>query len=190
MKSSPPIRLLALVALAPLPWLAGCGGQPQATTTAPTAAVALPAALFAPIAGQPVAIATARQSAADGDRIVLRGLVGGRLDPFVEGRALMLLVDDSLPLCQGCCDTPWDMCCERPEKIAAHSATIQVVDPAGQPLRASLRGQGGLAPLARVTVAGTVRRQGEAIFLVDADHLSVHPAHSVGVAGETPCCPH
>lgn len=190
MKSSSSIHGLAILALTSLPWLAGCGGQSQENPAAPPAAAILPGTLFAAVADQPISIVEARQNAVDGERVVLRGMVGGRLAPFVEGRAIMLLVDESLPLCQGCCDTPWDMCCERPDIIAAHSATIQVVDTAGQPLRTSLRGQAGLAPLVRVAVEGTVKRQGEAVFLVNADRLAIQPAGSASPPCGSACGSH
>jgi hypothetical protein len=171
--------LLTTVTLASLPWFAvGCG-RPRETAPASTAtamagvAAAIPDTLFAPLEGEPLSIAEARQSAGDGDRVLIHGRIGGRADPFVAGRAVVLLIDESLPLCQGCCDTPWDLCCERPADTLAHSATVQVVDAAGQPLRVSLRGQGGLKPLARVAVAGTVKRESDALFVVVAERISL-----------------
>lgn len=166
---------ITAAALLALPfWTGGCGKSPEAAAPRPEAV--FPAALFAPIEGTPVGVAEARNTVQDGEQVVLRGWIGGRVDPFVENRAVMLLVDESLPLCQEACKTPWDLCCSPAEKIRANTVTVQVADAAGQPLRAALRGQGGLKPAAKVTVAGTVRREGDAVFLVTAAQLAVLPA--------------
>jgi hypothetical protein len=161
-------------------WLGGCGGREEAAgngrtpVAAPESGAVLPPGLFAPIDDTPVGIVDARATAAHGDRVVLRGMVGGRLDPFVAQRAVMILVDEGLPHCSG--KTPWDMCGVHPQTIAAHSVTVEVNDAAGQPLRTSLRGQGGLEPMARVVVSGTVRRESDVTFVVTADRIHVASA--------------
>jgi hypothetical protein len=101
---------LAAAAMLALPfWTGGCGKSPEAAAPPPEAT--FPATLFAPVEGTPGGVAEARNAVQDGEQVVLRGWIGGRVDPFVENRALMLLVDESLPLCQESCKTPWDLCC-------------------------------------------------------------------------------
>lgn len=178
---------LAAAAMLAIPlWTGGCGKSGE-----PTAAVAeslLPPALFGTVEGVALGVAEARETAQDGDQLVLRGWIGGRVEPFVENRAIFLLVDDSLPLCQDTCKTPWDLCCSPGEKIRANTVTVQIADEAGQPLRASLRGQGGLSPAAGVVVAGTVRRDGDALFLVNAERIAVQS--QTGAATCATGCPH
>lgn len=166
---------IAAAALLTLPfWAGGCGKAPEAA--APRPEPVFPVALFAPVSGTPIGVTEARNTVQDGDQVVLRGWIGGRLDPFVENRAVMLLVDESLPLCDEGCKTPWDACCFPAEKTRANTVTVQVADATNQPLRVSLRGQGGLEPAVKVAVAGTVHREGDAVFLVTAERLAVLPA--------------
>jgi hypothetical protein len=134
--------------------------SPQA---APPSANALPAGLVLqtqPADAKPVL--DIRKSAKEGDPVVMTGVVGGRKDPIAQNRAIFTLIDPSLPTCDKNngtmkmehCETPWDACCSPADEIASHSATVQVVDPAGKPLKTRLAGVAGLAPLKRVSVVG------------------------------------
>jgi hypothetical protein len=64
------------------------------------------------------------------------------------------------------CPTPWDYCCETPASKLANSATIQLVDGAGQPLSIDLESF-GLKPLEEVIVVGTVglRPSGDVLMI-------------------------
>jgi hypothetical protein len=74
------------------------------------------------------------------------------------------------------CKTPWDACCEPSEKIAANSATVQVVDDKGKLLAATLENVAGLKPLSKVTVAGVARRPaGSDVLIVEANKIHVTP---------------
>mgnify|MGYP006138360095 CR=1 FL=1 len=42
------------------------------------------------------------------------------------------------------CKTPWDACCEPRESLQANTATIQIVDASGKPLKTGLRGVNGI----------------------------------------------
>lgn len=57
-------------------------------------------------------LAAALSDATDGQIVTIRGSVGGRKNPFVDGWAAVLLVDPNLPNCaahgDGNCPTPWD----------------------------------------------------------------------------------
>jgi len=115
-------------------------------------------------------VKSAKAAAKPGDRVVIRGRIGGSLEPFVEGRAIFTLMDKALPACSDNpddhCTTPWDYCCESPEDIALHAATIRVVGPDGAPLRAGLKGEGGLKELSEVVVVGEVAEDSEGGNLV------------------------
>jgi hypothetical protein len=62
------------------------------------------------------------------------------------------------------CKTPWDYCCTPREELRAHSATIQLVDENGAPIRTDIKGRRGIRELSDLTITGTV---------VSADHNSL-----------------
>jgi len=96
--------------------------------------------------------------ASSDEELVVRGRIGGRVDPFVAGSAIFLLVDKSLKMCNerhgDGCRTPWDYCCEPREDLIAGMAMVQVVGDDGRPLNVGLRGRSGLEPGAEVVVVG------------------------------------
>jgi hypothetical protein len=163
--------ILTALALAAL--CAGCGGHDEsgsgheghehaqpAGKPAPAAADALPSGVM--LAASPGAardVADVKKTAKPGEDVIVRGRIG-TLSPFVEGRAVVTIVDPAIVPCtemsmDDACETPWDYCCSPKEEIAAHSATVQVVGADGQPLRHDLRLE-GLAPLWYVVVKGKV----------------------------------
>lgn len=155
----------------------------SATRAAPSARApesAVPAATFlasAPADAKPVK--EAKASAAMNDRVVLRGRIGSGEEPFVKGRAVFTVVDLGVKYCgeveKDDCKTPWDYCCEPPDVLSASSATIQLVDAAGHPLRTELSGTHGLRPLAVVTVVGKVSQKDGETFIINAENLYVQP---------------
>jgi hypothetical protein len=145
---------------------AGCdgGGTPQPApppSSADAAADALPQDLLVDAApAGAVAVATAKRSAQPGEEITVRGRVGGRKEPVIDGRASFLLADpDKISACDTRdddeCDTPWDFCCEPKEKITANTLTIQAADAAGRALKSDIAAA-GIEPGAFVVVRGTV----------------------------------
>jgi hypothetical protein len=156
--------------------IAGCGSEQPAGSKPPAAtAPALPAGLILdtpPADAQP--LAAVRPGAKAGDTITFTGYIGGRAKPFTEGRAVFVVADlVAAPPCTDGCPVPWDACCTDPDAIKANSATVQIVDAAGQPLRLTLSGVAGLTAGAEVTVTGTVREAGEGYLLVDAGGIAV-----------------
>ena len=159
----------------------GCEDKPTTTSNAPSqaapaAAEALPAGLVLTEAPADAKDVLALKGAKPGDEVVLRGKVGGRVEPFVEGRAVFQVVDASIKSCKDMpddhCKTPWDYCCE--PDVNQKSASVQVVGADGKPLRAGLKGVGGLQPLSEVTIKGTVVQAGEAgPVLVNATGIHV-----------------
>ncbi len=116
----------------------------------------------------------ARANAKPGDTIAFTGYIGGRAEPFTEGRALFVMTDmEKAPACGDECSIPWDACCVPKNEIGANSASVQVVDPDGQILRVNLKGENGLVPGAKVTVSGKVRESNDAVFIVDASNVAV-----------------
>ncbi len=141
-----------------------------------TGAGALPAGLL--VDGPPPEareVAEARRTAAEGDTLAVRGRIGGRKQPFVEGRAIFTLADLSIPTCADNpgddCPTPWDYCCEPPEHLAAHVLTVQVVGKDGRPLTANLSAA-GLKPMAEVVVQGRVSQKiNDKVLVLDASAI-------------------
>jgi hypothetical protein len=155
---------------------AGCGSE---ATNAPEATAKLPADLIATT--QPADakdLAAVKASAKAGDAIVIRGRVGGTESPLAENRAIMTIIDPSVPTCDktpmDTCKTPWDSCCEPADVRTAKSATVQVVGSDGKPIKASLKGVGGIAPSKQVVVAGTAKPAGDAL-VVEARQIYVLP---------------
>ncbi|MFG0276091.1 MAG: hypothetical protein ACF8QF_13650 [Phycisphaerales bacterium] len=100
-----------------------------------------------------VGVVEVRAAAQEGDSVVIRGRIGGRAEPISDGSPVFTIMDLSLAYCGQAsddgCTTPWDYCCETPEAIAAHAATVQVIGIEGGALT-------GLAALDEVVVVGTV----------------------------------
>lgn len=167
----------------------GCNQQQasgSSSTSAPAAREtaaqsALPAGLFAeslPTEGA-LPVFDARSKVEAGAEVTLTGYIGGRVEPFIEGRAMFVLADPAKAIsCDSMggedhCATPWDACCAPREDIAAGTATIQVTDAAGQPLKVALNGAGGLKPGSKITVQGKVRTKDEGAFIVDATRIAL-----------------
>lgn len=149
--------------------VAGCKDDSPTTVQAPVQqqaaapAEALPATLILNEAPQAATDVLALKQAKAGDEVVLRGKVGGRVEPFVNGRAVFQVVDTSIRSCKDLpgdtCETPWDYCCE--PDVNKKAATVQVVGADGKPLRANLKGVGGLKELSEVTIKGKVAQAGD-----------------------------
>lgn len=120
-------------------------------------------------------IKDAKEGTKQGETVVLVGRIGGRPVPFVGGRAVFLLADETLPPCTDGCATPWDFCCTPPNVIMEGLATVQVLGPDGKPLKTPLQNVNGLKPMAVVTVEGRVAKRDMNVFVVNADRIYVQP---------------
>ena len=131
-----------------------------------------------------VTITEARQNPAPGTRVILSGKVMGNENPIIKSRALLTLGDPakitSCDLVPGDeCPTPWDVCCDDPDVVTASIATIQVLDEQGKPLKAGLRGLGGLKELSSLIVVGEVAEgSSENNFLINATGIHVAMAEA------------
>ncbi|MCW1915017.1 hypothetical protein OJ996_15630 [Luteolibacter sp. GHJ8] len=159
--------------------LASCGEKKEAAAASsgsPTAAPAAPSAEVTKVtstapSGTAQAIHTVRTTAKPGDTITISGKIMGNASPFVEGRAVFILGDpELLTSCDEIpgdkCDTPWDVCCEPAEEKKQGTATVQIVDAEGRPLKEGVKGVAGLDHLAKVTVTGKVAEGSSADLLV------------------------
>tara|TARA_R110002095_G_scaffold151799_2_gene131424 strand:- start:63857 stop:64366 length:510 start_codon:yes stop_codon:yes gene_type:complete len=154
---------------------AGCGNSPPApegtsttetTTTAP--AVTSKVLLTSEPAGAKEVI-DARKSAQNDEEVVLVGRIGGSENPWVDGRAVFSIVDNSLKACSDIpgdgCAKPWDYCCET-DKLPTAMALIKVVDDKGTLINEDARKLLNLKELQTVVVKGKAQRD-------DAGNLTV-----------------
>jgi hypothetical protein len=167
--------------------LTGCGGDDSASTSNRTdasseqanASTGLPDGLFldtAPEGAKP--IKELKASAEQGDEVVIRVVVGGRVEPIVEGRASAAVIDAGLEnIClseEDHCKTPWDYCCAAPEDITANLANLQVVDDEGRVVSADLSKH--IKPLSTLVVRGTVGpRPDKQVLMVNATGIYIQP---------------
>ena len=134
----------------------GCADNGEAPQTD---AAPLPDALFLSEAPEGVqAITDLKSTAKEGDEVVVKVIVGGKMDPIVEGRASAAIIDASLA--NPCtseddhCKTPWDYCCTPTEDVTANLANLQILDDQGKVLAADLSSK--IEPLSVLTVRGIV----------------------------------
>lgn len=140
----------------------------------------LPEGLFlasAPEGAKP--ITALKQSAKQGDEVVVRVVVGGRVEPLVEGRASAAIIDAGVAnQCLGeddHCKTPWDYCCTLPEDVTANLATLQVINQDGKVLASGLGPD--IKPLATLVVRGVVGpRPDSQVLTINATGIYVEKA--------------
>ena len=134
-----------------------------------------------------ITITEARKKPTPGTRVTISGKVMGNDNPIVQSRALLTLGD---PTMLESCDlkpgdenpTPWNVCCADPDLVRASIATIQVLDEHGKPVKAGLRGVGGLQELSNLIVVGEVAEGSNADnFLVNATGIHVAAATTAGI---------
>jgi hypothetical protein len=102
-------------------------------------------------------VAEVREKAKTGDQVVVAGRVGGAKEPFMKGAAVFTVVDASLKPCTDECETPWDYCCEPPDRIAKNTITVEFREGAS-PIKTDARGFHGLDHLKNVVVTGEARK--------------------------------
>ncbi len=150
---------------------------PQATPAAP--APKIPTTVF--VTEKPKeakSVAVTKKSAKKGDTVVIEAKIGGRAEPFVKNRAIMMVADRSLKSCDQIpgdnCAKPWDYCCEPPESKKANLMTLQFVGEDGKPLKVGAQSVGGLEPLGLVVFEGTVAEKDEqGTFVVTVKRIFV-----------------
>lgn len=165
------------------------GGDDEASNNQTTASSALDTlqSLLLPEAPEgAITITEARKRPTPGTKVIVSGKVMGNDNPIIQSRALLTLGDptrlDSCDLIPGDeCPTPWDVCCADPDVVRASIATIQVIDENGKPVKAGLRGIGGLQELSKLIVIGEVADGSNANnFLVNATGIHVIASKSAG----------
>ena len=169
-------RIILTSSLLSAALLTGCGGTAESSpdaesnTSAPARVTTVNWLLDAAPDGAVEVGAVKASDIAEGDRVVIRGRIGGQVDPMTEDSGVFLIVDVALRHCGQIpgdkCRKPWDYCCEPKDNLLAHMATITLVDEAGAPLTTDATAT--LAPLDIVVVEGTLGPR------PSADVLTVH----------------
>ena len=171
------LSLLVIIAAAAI--LVGCGKKDnpgkKAGDGGKQAGALLAGLIVAELPGEAITPINAKPNVKVGDEVLLSGNIAGRKKPMVDGRAMFSLVGGELLMCDencGTCPTPWDLCCETPEDILKHAATIQVVGADGKPIKASLEGYAGLKRGKKILVKGKVQQMDEHTFIINATQIT------------------
>jgi len=176
-------RTRYLIAAALILALAGCGGPEPDQTSSPSRPDQLAHLFLENAPSIPTPVAQIVSDPVEGAEVSITGRIGGTLHPFGEGFAVFFLADDSLVFCNerpgDPCETPWDACCEDPEKITAGRLLVQFHDESGEVLPQSLEGVNGLSNLDMVTVTGTVVGGQEGVVTIHADALFIHEDETI-----------
>ena len=172
-------RVLVLASLVMV--LTGCGGEQSPQAAGPSGSTGEQAVKASWKLDSPPAdvkdVKTVKDEAKEGDTVVMRGVVGGRVEPITPSHGLFIVVDPALPSCadkeDDHCPTPWDYCCEPSDSLTANAATVQLRDADGQAIALQ---DGDISPLDIVIVHGKVGpRPNEQTLMVLADEIYVEP---------------
>lgn len=164
-------------------------GKVASAATADTPMTIAATGLFVPRAGLPAGllldkapeiapdVVDAKKGLKKGDTIVLKGRIGGSKDPFVKERAVFTLIGRGPKACNEIpgdkCPIPWDYCCTPRNEITAHSATVQIVDAKGMPLRTDIKGRWAIKELSELVIVGTVAEVRGDAMVVNATGIAV-----------------
>ncbi len=155
-----PIRsAFAVALLVSLAVLGGC--RKSSDSQSDTSAATLPASLFVSTApGGAESIASLKADAQEGDTVTIKAVVGGRKNTYVTNRAVMTVIDASVPNpCVGTddhCPTPWDYCCTPSDQLLPQMASVQILGADNRPLALDLAAVNELKPLNTLIIQGTV----------------------------------
>lgn len=137
-------------------------------------------------------VSVVKKDAKKGDTVIVKAKIGGRSEPFVKNRAIVIVADRCLKSCDqipgDTCAKPWDYCCEPPESLKANTMTLQFVDDAGKVIKTGAQGIHHLEPLALIVVEGTIaEKDDKGTCVVHVKRLFVEkPKKDEGTDGETP----
>jgi hypothetical protein len=171
--------LSCLVVFASVAMISGCGGSSIASISPPeTAPASIDGAKYV-LDEEPdgaVGVIAARESANDGEPIVVVGRIGGATNPWIDGRAAFMLLDASMTVVADGTDSAegqicMDDCCA--QQRATSTTLVKVVDASGRVLAADARQLLGVAADDMVVVRGTVSKDENGNFAVLADGVHI-----------------
>lgn len=138
-----------------------CREAEDTQSAGPSASSPLPASLFLDAVPEGItSVASLKASAQEGDAVVIKAVVGGRKQTFVNNRAVMTVIDATVDNpCTGeddHCPTPWDYCCTPPEQLLPNLASVQILGPDARALTTDLNSVADLKPLSVLVIQGIV----------------------------------
>lgn len=159
--------------------VAGCGGSSSANVSSQAAsAVSIDGSKYV-LADEPdgaIGVIAARESAKDGEPIVVVGRIGGAANPWIEGRAAFTLLDASKSIvATGTESKEGEICtgdCCASER-AGCTALVTVVDAGERVLAVDSRQLLGLVANDMVVVRGKAKKDDSGNFVVVADGVYV-----------------
>jgi hypothetical protein len=125
-----------------------------------------------------VGVIAARETAKDGDPIVVVGRIGGAKDPWIDGRAAFMLLDASIVVvADGTAGADGQICMEDccASQRADSTTLVKVVDENGKLLAVDARKLLGVSQDDVVVLRGTVSKDDAGNFIVLAN--GVHVRH-------------
>lgn len=158
--------------------LTGCGSAPDHSPAAAVAPTTLDGSKYL-LAEEPdgaVGVMAARETAKDGDPVVIVGRIGGAANPWIEGRAAFMLLDASkLMVAEGADAAAGELCtgdCCATER-ADCTTLVKVVDANGRLVAADSRQLLGLTTEDMVVVRGKAKKDESDNFTVLADAVYI-----------------
>lgn len=166
------------ILFASLTMIAGCGSASSEASVAASTPVSFDGSMYV-LAEEPdgaVGVIAARESAKDGEPIVVVGRIGGAANPWIEGRAAFTLLDASKSVvAEGTDSGGGEICtgdCCAIER-AACTMLVKVVDEAGRVLPVDSRQLFGVAANDMVVVRGNASKDdsGNVVLLANGVHV-------------------
>jgi hypothetical protein len=159
--------------------LTGCGGSSSANVSAEAVTpVSIDGSKYV-LAEEPddaIGVIEARESAQNGDAVVIVGRIGGAKNPWIDGRAAFMLLDASMVLvADGTERAEGEMCmddCCAAER-AESTTLVKIVDGSGKVVAADARRLLGVAENDMVVVRGTVSKDDAGNFVMLADGIHI-----------------
>jgi len=163
---------LALLASVSLPFLSGCGEATESTAVAASATAAdIDGSQFL-LEEEPlgaVGVIIARESAEDGEPLVLVGRIGGAANPWIDGRAAFTLLDASMSVvAEGEDDGDGELCmgdCCATERLDC-TTLVKIVDEQGKLVPVDSRKLLGLSEADMVVLKGTAKKDKSGNFVM------------------------
>ena len=139
-------------------WMSGCGDR---SAVSPTVAIDVAPYLLSESPGDAEEVKSVHAASENERDVVIVGKIGGRSDPWIEGRAAFNIVDRSVKSCSDIpgdgCRTPWDYCCTQ-DDLSGATALVKVVGGDGRALSGDARKLFGVKELQTVIIKGTARK--------------------------------
>jgi len=119
-----------------------------------------------------------RESAVNGEDVVVIGRIGGDANPWIDGTAAFLITDTSLVPCNerpgDNCKIPWDYCCDR-NTLKDMKVMVKIVDDSGGVVPVDAKMLLGVEELQYVTVTGRTEKDEDGTLRILASKIHIRP---------------